>query len=418
MSYKMFNIDSNILIRSTPDTPQIDHVPAAVYRIIEDSENGQVLLIKDRERFNVPDKCYGTHNVNKKAILDAWSANKGSTGAILKGIKGTGKSLLAEDLGNSMIQRDIPVIMVDRAVSRAALNLVTRLAAPCMVYFDEFGKIFKESDRRDLLTYFSDSSFNKVLFVVTSNAKKELDKYMLDRPGRFLFRIDYPKLDSVAISEMLDDHGVRGEMATLMNSYVHYREITFDMLRFLAPIAASSKDIMEFNSRISILNVPAPIYPFFEPTSILYKGEPWYGHYNQTTSETFNNIFTLSSVGVEKPIASGSFYITNIETTKVQVLSEDQYSREVQIFLKDLVIIGNLSFTSGFKNKNHVVFADPAQKREEKGSGDDSHVFSFDSLFSHRRQPGISDEEKSLIEMAKFIVENHKKEESVSENQE
>ena len=420
MSMKMFNADAGIIIRNVPDSNIIDHIPPAVYKLRENPMEGEIYLIKDRPKFNTPEKCYGTHNTNKAAILAAWKKNAGSTGVLLRGIKGAGKSVLAEDLGNSMLQLDIPVIMVDSEISRQALTLVTKMAGPCMVYFDEFGKVFSEKSRRDLLTYFSDSDFKKVLFVVTSNSKKELDKYMLDRPGRFLFRIDYKSLDPVAISEMLDDYGLNQEMITMMNAYVNSRQVTFDMLRFLAPIAAESESPMEFNHRIKILNCPAPVYQNFTIDKVLVAGEPFYGYTRQEV-ENGEYTLTLTVEGKGEPVYNGKFKLGN--SGRYQVLSETSVTRKLQVFVDNVVVIGTEYYDNSIDALKNRQLLDPDAQKESSEAGKKGISMNmgmggidFDSMFRHhltgRHQGGMSDEQKSLLEMAKFIVENHKKPET------
>lgn len=355
------------------------------------------------------------HNRNKDAILKAWKDTEGATGVLLRGIKGAGKSVLAEDLGNSLLKLDIPVIMVDESVTRAALDCATKMTGPCMVYFDEFGKTFSAADRRDLLTYFSDSSFKKVLFVVTSNSKKELDKYMLDRPGRFLFRIDYKSLDPVAISEMIDDYGLTPEMAVMLNAYVSQRQVTFDMLRFLAPIAAECSDPYEFNQRISILNCPAPVYPHLSFRKALYQGQEFFGFVKAKVIGDRHYSFELIAEGQPDVIASGEFDWKG--RGRAQVMHESVLGRDVQFFLDDVVLIGHENYTSSQQTSISEEFFSPEflEKRQEEGRGisrrtgmEELISLNMPSFFGgHREARALTEDQQKLLDMAKYIVDNH-----------
>lgn len=418
MSIKLFNEDGTIIIRSVSDSNVIDHVPPAVYRLRQHPLTGEVFLLKDREKFDVPAKCYGRHNVNKEAILGAWRKSTGSTGAILHGIKGAGKSILAEDLGNSVLKQDIPVIMVDQEVSLSVLNIATKMAGPCMMYFDEFGKVFSKSARRELLPYFSDTSFKKVLFVVTSNGTKELDKFMIDRPGRFLFMIDYKKLDPMAISEMIDDFGLTGDMATMVNAYVNHHTVTFDMLRFLAPIAAECTDYLEFNDRIAILNCPPPIFPLFSVRKVIYKGQPFYGHYKLGVSEGKKYTLELREEGTTEAIHSTTFD----SETRHQILEDNPLWRVRQIAVDDdTIVLGEFGWAGSKQGDVLSKLYDPAvkeEKKEERGVSM-TELLHMPSMYreqllgrAFRAEPEVDETQKELLRMAKFIVDNHKADEA------
>lgn len=414
MSMKLFNNDGNIILRHVSDSNLIDHVPPAVYRLRENPRKGEIYLVKDREKFSTPAKFYGMHNRNKAAILAAYKKCDGATGVLLRGIKGAGKSVLAEDLGNSLLQLDIPVIMVDEEVSRAALDCATHMAGPCMVYFDEFGKTFGAEARRDLLTYFSDSSFKQVLFVVTSNSKKELDKYMLDRPGRFLFRIDYKSLDPVAIAEMIDDHGLTPEMSVMMNAYVSQREVTFDMLRFLAPIAAECGDPYEFNERISILNCPSPVYPHLTFRKALFQGQEFHGYIKAKVVGDRHYTFELIAEGQVEAVAKGEFNWKGLG--RVQVMHETTLSRDVQFFVDDVVLIGIESYVSNPQTTISAEFFSKEFQEKQVENRSNLHRSGMEVLIerhmpeffrSSPAAPSLTADQQKLLDMAKYIVDNH-----------
>lgn len=409
MSTKLFNEDNNIFIRNVSDSNIVEHVPPAVYRLRENPMTGEVILVLDRASFEVPAKCYGKHNANKDAILKAYNSTVGATGVVLRGIKGAGKSVLAEDLGKTMVANYMPVIMVDVSVSRRALHMATQMAGPCMMYFDEFGKVFEAKERRDLLTYFSDSSFKKVLFVVTSNSKKELDKYFINRPGRFLFMIEYKCLDPLAIIEMIDDHGITGEMSQMLNAYVEHRAVTFDMLRFLMPLAAEAKDYLEFNDRISILNCPSPVYPHLTVDKVIYKGQPFYGYAKIVPQPGRKYTLELRTEVDPDPLVSIDFDMT----TRHSVLEQSFLKIELQFVLSDdVILLAGDKWQGSPQTTDTRHLQDPEAFTEEKierSSPMRSHMFGGLSMFGNETiAPSMSSEQKQLLEMAQHIIEQNK----------
>ena len=409
MSIKLFKEDNNIFIRGVSDSNIVEHVPPAVYRLRENPMSGEVILVMDRASFEVPAKCYGKHNANKDAILKAYNSTDGATGVVLRGIKGAGKSVLAEDLGKTMVSNYMPVIMVDVSVSRRALHMATQMAGPCMMYFDEFGKVFEAKERRDLLTYFSDSSFKKVLFVVTSNSKKELDKYFINRPGRFLFMIEYKSLDPLAIIEMIDDHGITGEMGQMLNAYVEHRQVTFDMLRFLMPLAAEAKDYLEFNDRISILNCPAPVYPHLTVDKVIYKGQPFYGYAKIIPQPGRKYTLELRTETSTEALAVIDFDMT----TRHSILEQSFLRIELQFALNDdVILIAGDRWCSSLQTTDTQQLRDPeviTEDKIERSSPMRSHLFGSMGIFgSDPVAPSMSSEQKQLLEMAQHIIEQNK----------
>jgi len=275
MGMKLFNFEGDILVQPVQEGNVIDHIPPAVYKLRITKQG--LLMTKDRDSFTVPEKCYGRHAFNKKRILEAYRTNPGSTGAILEGLKGSGKSLLAEDVCNNLLKQDVPVFMIDDEIPEAMLRMTIALAGPCVLYFDEFGKVYKEKKRTELLTLFSDSGFKKVMFLVTNNEQGELNEYMINRPGRFRFHISYSDLDVQAAAELLDDYGIHGEMRVLIQAYIQMNAITFDMLRFIVPIAAASASLTEFRDEVAILNCPSVPMRGYEIADVQFDGEPFVG---------------------------------------------------------------------------------------------------------------------------------------------
>jgi hypothetical protein len=420
MSTKLFNEDGTIVIRHVSDANVTDHVPPMVYRLREHPLTSDLFLVPDRATFTVAPKFYGKHNANKAEIMAAFNKQEGSVGVLLRGIKGAGKSALAEDICNEGLAKYMPVLLVDRAISPSVLARATTMMGSCIVYFDEFGKIYPAKERRDLLTYFSDSSFKKVMFIVTSNGKKELDKYMIDRPGRFLFRIDFKALDPLAIIEMMDDHGLDSEMAQMLNAYVHTNTVTFDMLRFLMPIAAEAGNYLEFNRRIEILNCPPAVFPHLTPSKIIYKGEPFYGYVKMTPSPGRKFSLELKTETDPEPIYKVDFDMD----TRNQVLEETFFGVERQFVLEgDVILLAREEWRSAVQAVVNNRFHDPELKKDKsETSSPREHMIDlnmgmpsmFRTMMGEGRAPAMSDDQKKLLEMAEFIV-NQSKEKAVAE---
>lgn len=140
MTLRLHDSDSHISVTNHNEAALLDHVPAGVYTY-RMSLDGPILQ-KDRKRFEVASRKYGKHSQHLKTIMGAYDRLSPSMGIIMEGIKGAGKSMLAEDICNAAISMGMPAYRIDSAINESAL----RFLAACspggyVLYFDEFGKI-------------------------------------------------------------------------------------------------------------------------------------------------------------------------------------------------------------------------------------------------------------------------------------
>lgn len=275
MSLAFYNHESHIAVRSLDLSQKIDHIPGHVYRLHIDKEG--LNLIKERPKFDVPAKTYGDHARNRDAIFGDFQRTGGTLGAMFTGMRGAGKSLLGEDLANRCIAADMPVLMVSEPVPAAILKAVIEIIGSCMVYFDEYGKVYSSEDRERMLTLFSDTSLKKVLFLVTGNEFDEMSKYMYSRPGRFRYHIHFTNLSTNVVREMGEEHSLAPAMLEYMNAYVSTRTVSFDILNVLMPLAAKCKTPDEFDRQLEVLNVPSPVRRNFIVEQVTVGGQPFYG---------------------------------------------------------------------------------------------------------------------------------------------
>jgi hypothetical protein len=266
MPFIIRNEENKICINHVDSNNAIDHIPAYVYRIDYNPRTGAIELVKDRPRFDLPTKCYGKVESYKTTIVDHFSKTTGATGVMLTGIKGSGKSLTAELIANTFIVKDYPVFIIDRKIPAELILTVARIASPCMFYFDEFGKIYHEShttentssEQDSLLPLFSDTSLKKVMFVVTGNSYNEFSNYIINRPGRFFFSINFDKADEEIITEICNDFKIIPSITRLLIGYSDLMtDVSIDIIRAAVNIAKDCKSITEFRSIMQIVNLPS-----------------------------------------------------------------------------------------------------------------------------------------------------------------
>ena len=110
---------SSVDVIKMSDETALDSLPAQVYTISFNEFRGFYLNIT-KQRLKVPDKIYGNayHRVGK--CIKTYTDRPTSTGILMTGDKGTGKTLLMSLLANRVIEDlNMPVILVRAAYSWA-----------------------------------------------------------------------------------------------------------------------------------------------------------------------------------------------------------------------------------------------------------------------------------------------------------
>jgi len=279
------NYDNVLTISVTDQSNTIDHVPAMVYKAVL---RDKIILIKDRPSFTLPQLRFGRHKRYFNQITSNYSKEGNSTGVLLYGQKGSGKSLMAEEIGNWMIKQDLPVVMIDAPMSAEEIRIIIRAIGPCMIYIDEFGKVYSDKeDRQRMLTLFSDTSFTGVMFAITGNDSEEFSEYLFCRPQRFRYAISYEGgVDQETLADILKTMSIPESLHAAFKYYARScrGHLNYDSLLCAIRESAGLTDANELAARLEILNVPKfPVTEWqienleFDDASII--DNPGYGYH-------------------------------------------------------------------------------------------------------------------------------------------
>lgn len=201
------------------------------------------LYLQPQPLQNVPGKVYGTILSKKDRILRGYRARaeRGqSTGVLLNGEKGSGKTLLAR-----MLARDsnLPVLLITENRVGEAFRELLIYASPCVVLFDEFEKLYPETadadkpdagSQEDLLTLFDGLAEAKNLYIVTTNQRARIHDAMLNRPSRFFYSYNYGGLEKDFIEEYTKDNLQNAQhFDSVMEVTDSFNPVNFDMLQGL-----------------------------------------------------------------------------------------------------------------------------------------------------------------------------------------
>ena len=196
-------------------TSQVDKLPVAVYKLQFNDMIGRFYLTMISEKFQFPYKVYNTENEFVARVKKTWDNTNGNMGILLNGIKGTGKTVTAEQICNNMNQ---PVIIVTQNY-KGLTNFLNEFQQDITVFIDEYDKIFERSN--NLLTVMDGvlKTSARILFLMTTN-NQWVETNMMQRPSRIRYIKQYGDLPLNVIMEIVDD----------MLVHPHHRKRTIEMI--------------------------------------------------------------------------------------------------------------------------------------------------------------------------------------------
>lgn len=231
--------------------PLVDRLPVATYSMKYHPDKG--FYLEMRENFTLPPKMYGSTHAHTKRILNTAASRNGSTGILLSGEKGSGKTLLSKNLSLvAMAQEDLkwPTIIIDQPYGGPSfLSFIHSIDVPCVILFDEFEKMYPRGSYKDdedgdkasgaasqdsVLTLLEGASTSKKLYVLTVNDRYSMSDFLKNRPGRLYYSIDFTGLDAPFIREYCADRleNTENTEGVVSISYL-FNAFNFDMLQAL-----------------------------------------------------------------------------------------------------------------------------------------------------------------------------------------
>jgi SpoVK/Ycf46/Vps4 family AAA+-type ATPase len=272
MSYYMKS--GNTFRIATKESMDLHEVlPAGNYVVKQDPfEN---FYIEQIENFDVPTKMYGDTIRNTERIISSFWNREKSTGVMLVGEKGSGKTLLSKNICIELAKQSVPTIVINAAWHGDKFNtLIQSIQQPCIVMFDEFEKVYNHDEQEALLTLLDGIYSTKKLFLLTSNDKWRVDGHMRNRPGRIFYMIDFKGLDETFIREYCYDNLAKPDLKTvdtIVNISSVFAAFNFDMLK--AMIEEMNRYNESPQEAMRILNVKAEFDSGAAYSVEIYRGD-------------------------------------------------------------------------------------------------------------------------------------------------
>lgn len=300
----------------------------AVYKIVK--EGGKYLCVKIEDFLVTPEKLYGDMGKHAEYFWNAYTRSDQSMGVLLTGASGSGKTVLTSVISNIGIMNNMPVIIVSEI--QADINLIRYIDGlkNVTIVLDEFGKVFSLNLQDKALTMLSSGGADKKLFLITENNTHSVSKYILNRPGRVRYHIDYIRLDEKVFNEYCADFDIKPEFfKELKNKYESSPIFSFDHLSALVTEHQYNKDA-SFDELLTILNLGLLSKPKMLVLSAIYdmKEKKDIEFFSFTTElKHFNNgnFYWLRAKDIMGELKISTKSVIHMSDDSITCLSENRY---------------------------------------------------------------------------------------------
>lgn len=224
---------NSFMVSETGQLDIYDSLPVGTYTINQD--RNQNFYLERIENFSNPSRLYGDTEKHSNRILSTFKDRDASTGVLLAGEKGSGKSLLAKVLSAKSALNGISTIVINKPWHGDDFNkLIQGINQPCVILFDEFEKVYDRDKQEKILTLLDGMFPTKKLFVFTCNELRRIDEHLVNRPGRVYYMLEFKGLDENFICEYAQENLKNKDLLDgILTITPFFRSMNFDILKAL-----------------------------------------------------------------------------------------------------------------------------------------------------------------------------------------
>lgn len=222
-----YEVSNQANLNLHPDLPPGNYV-------VKCSQAGQFYLDKV-EDFVISHKLYGDTEQRAQRILRTFQDRPATTGVMLTGEKGSGKTLLSKRISMLAAQLGFPTLIINTAFCGDEFNsFVQSITQPTVIVFDEFEKVYDRQEQEAVLTLFDGVFPSKKLFLITCNDMHKVNHNMTNRPGRMYYMLNFTGLNAGFIREYCADNLInKSHTESVCRLTLMFDQFNFDMLKAL-----------------------------------------------------------------------------------------------------------------------------------------------------------------------------------------
>lgn len=333
-----------------------DAFPAQIYKISFSMQTG--FFAEKYQEIENKEKVYGVVDQKAEKALKSFKISKKNLGVILSGPKGMGKSLTAKLIVEKAVASNIPVFIVDTYYPGIA-NYINDIQQECVILFDEFDKTFcgKREDRdtsddpqTEMLTLFDGIGTGKKMFVITCNELRNLNDFLVNRPGRFHyhFRFDYPS--NTEIRMYLEDN-LDEKYYTEIDDVIKFANkvnLNYDCLRSIVFELQTGSKFSEAIKDLNIVNTESEYYDVivrFENGNEAYGKDEEIDMFGDEGNVSLYDKFGrwVGNVAFTPTLAKFDAlhmcYCADLDTSKVWITDDEDYKEYTKDFNSKPVLI-------------------------------------------------------------------------------
>lgn len=250
MENKFYKVGDTLSFKPNTQGIEANLEGGKVYNILVDSYT-DAITIKESTALQLPSKVYSSDKDDKfiNKVLNAFDkSEKGFTGVMLSGLKGSGKTITAKRIA---VESGLPIILVTNWLSPRILSKVVGGLGDLSVcfLFDEFDKIAEDYNTSYLLQTLDGVATNgKHLIVFTCNDVEEISDHLVDRCSRVRYWKDFDTLPTSTVLNVLEDRLNEPKEAQALCDFImeHFNTISFDnVITFVDEVNNNPTDTFE-----------------------------------------------------------------------------------------------------------------------------------------------------------------------------
>jgi len=220
-----------VKVDNSPVLSCTTELPAKTYTVANSISGYYLKVIED---FTLPSKVYGDVASKAQRIISTFNDRKHSTGVLLKGLKGSGKTMLSKMISVELLKQGKPTIVINTDYSDSDfLKFLQDIDTETVILFDEFEKNYNHEEMEKLLTLLDGTMDSKKLFLFTVNSDHLIDA-MKNRPNRIFYNISFGGLSEVEVVAYCEDAlADKSLIQHVVATSKIYDPFNFDMLNSL-----------------------------------------------------------------------------------------------------------------------------------------------------------------------------------------